>query len=126
MGRIAPRACRSPACSRTTSHVSGFCPDCLSKRRAADDQRRGSAAERGYGTRWQKARATYLASHPLCKQCGERGLIVRATVVDHIIPHKGDQKLFWDARNWQPLCKPCHDKKTATEDGGFGRFQEKG
>ena len=53
-------------------------------------------------------------------------MIVRATVVDHIIPHKGDQKLFWDTRNWQPLCKPCHDKKTATEDGGFGRFQKKG
>lgn len=126
MGRIAPRACRSPACCRTTSHVSGFCPGCLSKRRAADDQQRGSAAERGYGTRWQKARATYLASHPLCKQCDQRGLIVRATVVDHIIPHKGDQNLFWSRDNWQSLCKPCHDKKTATEDGGFGRFQKKG
>jgi len=29
--------------------------------------------------------------------------------------------MFWDERNWQALCKPCHDAKTAREDGGFGR-----
>ncbi len=44
-----------------------------------------------------------------------------ADVVDHIIPHKGDQSLFWDSSNWQPLCKHHHDQKTAREDGGFGR-----
>lgn len=44
-----------------------------------------------------------------------------ATVVDHVIPHKGDKKFFWDENNWQPLCKRHHDIKTATEDGGFGR-----
>lgn len=43
-----------------------------------------------------------------------------ATVVDHIIPHRGDQKLFWDRSNWQALCKSCHDSKTMTED----RYQE--
>ena len=36
--------------------------------------------------------------------------------VDHIIPHRGDQKLFWDRNNWQALCKPCHDRKTGKED----------
>ena len=40
-----------------------------------------------------------------------------STTVDHIIPHKGDRKLFWDKTNWQALCKPCHDAKTAREDG---------
>lgn len=49
-----------------------------------------------------------------------------ATVVDHIIPHKGDQYLFWDRSNWQPLCKLCHDRKTATEDSQFTRWQSKG
>jgi 5-methylcytosine-specific restriction protein A len=44
-----------------------------------------------------------------------------ANVVDHIKPHKGDQALFWCRDNWQSLCKRCHDYKTATEDGGFGR-----
>ena len=41
---------------------------------------------------------------------------IKATVVDHITPHRGDKKLFWDEDNWQPLCKRCHDKKTMTED----------
>ena len=44
------------------------------------------------------------------------GKYTRATVVDHIIPHRGDRILFWDQNNWQPLCKPCHDRKTGEED----------
>lgn len=48
-------------------------------------------------------------------------IVEAASVVDHIVPHKGDQKLFWRRSNWQSLCKRCHDVKTATEDGGFGR-----
>ena len=34
----------------------------------------------------------------------------------HIRPHRGDPVLFWDEKNWQSLCKPCHDKKTWNED----------
>lgn len=74
------------------------------------------AAKRGYNRRWQKVRKSYLEAHPLCVQCAKQGKYVRATVVDHIIPHRGDQKLFWDQNNWQSLCKSCHDKKTLTED----------
>ena len=51
-----------------------------------------------------------------CEECRKQGRFVKATVVDHIVPHRGDQKLFWDEANWQPLCKPCHDKKTWNED----------
>ena len=74
------------------------------------------AAKRGYNRRWQKARKSYLEAHPLCVQCAKQGKYVRATVVDHIVPHRSDQKLFWDQNNWQALCKNCHDKKTLTED----------
>jgi len=48
-------------------------------------------------------------------------MVTNATVVDHIIPHKGDYKLMYDQNNLQSLCKYHHDVKTATEDGGFGR-----
>jgi len=68
-----------------------------------------SSAQRGYGSRWQKARETFLRSHPLCVMCGDLGRIEPATVVDHIKPHRGDMVLFWDKTNWQPLCKSCHD-----------------
>jgi len=38
-----------------------------------------------------------------------QGYTVVADVVDHIVPHKGDHKLFWDPSNHQALCKQCHD-----------------
>jgi 5-methylcytosine-specific restriction protein A len=44
-----------------------------------------------------------------------------ATVVDHIVPHRGNQKLFWDRKNWQSLCKTHHDRKTAQESGFTSR-----
>lgn len=46
----------------------------------------------------------------------EKGIHTKATVVDHIVHHRGDKTLFWDESNWQPLCKKCHDKKTWNED----------
>lgn len=85
------------------------------------DRQRGTAHERGYTSAWAKARFHFLAAHPLCAEHERNGALAAATVVDHIKPHRGDKALFWDRTNWQPLCKPCHDRKTASEDGGFGR-----
>jgi 5-methylcytosine-specific restriction endonuclease McrA len=67
-----------------------------------------TSTERGYGYRWQKARATFLSAHPLCCMCEANGRFVAATVVDHRTPHRGDQTLFWDSSNWQSLCATCH------------------
>ena len=82
---------------------------------------RESSAARGYGRRWRAARARYLRSHPLCVECEREGMLVPAEVVDHVTPHKGNYARMWDQGNWQALCKACHDRKTANEDGGFGR-----
>lgn len=72
---------------------------------------RGTAAERGYGYKWQKVRAAFLAQ---CgHQCSVRGCTEQATIVDHIEPHRGDINKFWDASNWQAMCKHHHDAKTA-------------
>ena len=57
----------------------------------------------------------------MCIECHRTGRSEAATVVDHIVPHKGDQVMFWDQRNWQPMCKMHHDVKTATEDGRWGK-----
>lgn len=79
-----------------------------------------TAAERGYGSKWQKARASYLAANPVCCRCETNGRIVAATVVNHRVPHKGDRKLFWDRKNWEPVCKPCHDGTIQREErSGF-------
>jgi 5-methylcytosine-specific restriction protein A len=79
-----------------------------------------TSTQRGYGYKWQKARERYLLDHPLCVYCDRHGLTAAASVVDHKIPHRGDQDLFWDEANWQSWCKPCHDSvKQAEEAGGF-------
>lgn len=82
------------------------CPQAVARdreRKARHDETRPTARERGYDTKWDRARADFLAEHPKCVACGEP-----ATVVDHVVPHRGDRKLFWRRSNWQPLCTRCH------------------
>ncbi len=81
---------------------------------------RPSAAKRGYGRRWQRESKLHLKKYPLCAECLRGGRTTAATLVDHIEPHKGDMKKFWNRKNWQSMCDPCHNIKTAKEDGGFG------
>lgn len=90
------------------------------------DERRESSAQRGYSYKWQQARKGFLAKHPLCAECERQGRITAATDLDHITPHKGDKDAFWTRSNWQSLCHPCHSRKTATEDGGWGNNIKKG
>lgn len=71
------------------------------------DDRRGSARERGYDNRWDKARKFYLIKHPLCVCCEANGVAHAATVVDHVEPHKGDMVKFWNSAMWQGLCDWC-------------------
>ena len=75
-----------------------------------------SSTERGYGYRWQKARERFLRSNPLCVYCKAKGLVEVATVVDHIIPHRGDQEIFWDESQWQSLCASCHSSVKQKEE----------
>ena len=78
------------------------------ERQSASADRRGTAHERGYDSRWQRTRLGFLRKHPLCCGCEANGRITPATLVDHVVPHKGDMALFWERANWQPLCGWCH------------------
>lgn len=69
-----------------------------------------------YGTRWRKARFAFLCAHPWCVMCKADGKVEPATVVDHIIPHKGDERLFWDRSNWSGLCRLHHDSTKARQE----------
>lgn len=64
---------------------------------------------------WRKASRAWLRNNPICVDCDELGLVVLASEVDHVAPHRGDRQKFWDRSNWQSLCKPCHSRKTARE-----------
>ena len=106
--------CRHPGCAALVPYGQMYCD----KHKSLHPEAVRSAASRGYDAAWQKARRLYLQSHPLCAACLKKDppKYTKATVVDHITPHRGNQELFWDRNNWQPLCKPCHDKKTGEED----------
>lgn len=84
----------------------------------AYDARRGSATQRGYGNPWRKLRLVKLQADPLCESCLALGITKAATDVDHKTPKSQGGDDSWD--NLQSLCGPCHSRKTATEDGGFG------
>lgn len=75
-----------------------------------------TSAQRGYGYKWQKAREQFLQQNPLCIRCKAEDKITVATVVDHRIPHRGDQKLFWDRKNWDPLCTHHHSSDKQREE----------
>ncbi len=79
---------------------------------------KATVAERGYGGKWQRLRLDFLKKNPLCVYCQREGRVTEAKVVDHIIPHRGDQKLFWNQNNWQALCKSCHSGTKQREENG--------
>ena len=110
------RPCKHASCITLTSD--SYCDIHKDKNK---EKKRKSAAGRGYGHKWRKVSKQYLLRHPFCVECRKQGMYEAATEVDHIVPHKGNMNLFWDKTNWQGLCKSCHARKTACEDGGFGR-----
>lgn len=81
------------------------------ERKRAFDRKRPSARARGYDASWEVARREYLSANPICARCGQP-----ANVVDHIQPHRGNQKLFWSKANWQALCARCHNSHKQSEE----------
>ncbi|AHB05608.1 hypothetical protein U875_09615 [Pandoraea pnomenusa 3kgm] len=89
----------------------------------------GSSA-RGYGADWQRLRAKHLSKHPHCVfclrdlgmlgmtaaqvilACAERGVPEPVgNIGDHILAHRGDDRLRLDPANVQTLCKRHHDSE---------------
>ncbi len=65
-----------------------------------------------YNARWRRYRLEFLQENPLCVCADCEGKTTPATVVDHIVDHRGNYELFWNADNHQALAKRCHDRKT--------------
>ena len=65
-------------------------------------------------SRWQRARARYLSTHPLCVMCLAEGRTEAATVVHHVIDVADRPDLALDESNYQSLCKRHHDSITAS------------
>nr|WP_210338846.1 HNH endonuclease [Devosia sp. WQ 349K1] len=67
-----------------------------------------------HSARWQKLRdAVLVRDLYTCQQTGV--LLIGAhpapnsPVVDHVVPHRGDERLFWDVDNLQAVSKAYHD-----------------
>jgi 5-methylcytosine-specific restriction protein A len=90
-------------------------------RQQQQDAQRGTASQRGYGARWRRLRDAFLQSNPICMDPSHAraGQVVAATDVDHITPKAQGGRDEWS--NLQALCHACHSRKTASQDGGFGR-----
>lgn len=112
MPRRPPRHCTAPGCPETLSPGESRCP-----RHQNERARRRAAAKRAstakvYDREHRERSERMRRQHPICQACGRR----RSRHLDHI---DGNPKNNHPS-NLQVLCIPCHSKKTATHDGGFG------
>jgi hypothetical protein len=86
-------------------------PGALSRRDANRqfDERRGSAASRGYNEAWVRASRGHKAKHPLCRGCEAVGRTTAVYVTDHVVPGTSGTAEFWNSARWQSACKWHHD-----------------
>lgn len=117
------RACAHMGCSCVVSY-GRYCVNHLHahahEHERTNESTRPQSQDRGYDSRWKKYAERFKTKHPICCDSMSRhpGQVRATQQVDHIVPHKGDRKLFWDTTNHQPLCASCGGYKSAVEQGG--------
>jgi len=111
MAQAPLKPCRHPGCPVLTRE--GWCD----KHRPQHKRRDSARWHKWYSMPiWtDRLRPQQLLREPWCRVCAAQGIRTRATVVDHIKPHRGDWDLFVDETNFQSLCKYHHDQKTMRE-----------
>lgn len=93
-----------------------YCESCaaqIANRRQRSERQRGSAAARGYGHRWRRTRARFLAAHPVCAIDGCSELATDAHHLDGLGP------LGPDGHNEANLQALCHSHHSAITAGGM-------
>ncbi|HYN08498.1 MAG TPA: hypothetical protein VES67_14030 [Vicinamibacterales bacterium] len=110
--------CAWPSCPEKVP--SGYCAE----HARAKDRERGNFRERGYDARWDRRSRRFLRKYPLCgmrpgglqpvmSRCFDEERTTAAYQTDHVVPHRGDQRLFDDEQgNWQALCRECGARKS--------------
>ena len=94
------------------------CPECNPRTRrrlsrAAPEKKR--RFDKFYqSNRWKRKSYGYRRRHPFCAWCLRDGYLVKADVVDHVVPLAAGGAPMDDA-NLQSLCHQCHAIKTAMD-----------
>ena len=116
------RPCSYPSCPRLTS--GRFCEEhAKQEARRYEKYDRDPATRKRYGRAWKRIRERYIAAHPLCEKCRERGRLTPAQEVHHILPlSRGGTH---DDSNLMALCKPCHSEITARDEIGRASCRER-
>ena len=112
MTNQAPRPCAVHGCPNLVEQGSRCQLHQLPRQRERET-RRPNAAARGYGPAWKEKRDAYIAAHPWCADpySVHQGQRVKAKIVDHKLPLKQGGRD--DESNYQSLCVPCNNYKTA-------------
>jgi 5-methylcytosine-specific restriction protein A len=66
--------------------------------------------------RWRRLAELHRKIEPCCRMCDLKGIVTAVEIVDHVTPHRGNMKLFYESE-LQSLCRRCHADKTNLEQG---------
>lgn len=119
MPTFPPNICNSLQCQQHVVAGSAFCEQHKRKPRERAQSREGAHMYRG--STWKSLRAAQLSRQPLCGACMGRGMVVMATVVDHVFPWRQISDAAFRESELQSLCWECHSMKTGLEQKGVFR-----
>ncbi|MEV0586338.1 HNH endonuclease signature motif containing protein [Nonomuraea sp. NPDC050310] len=111
MPKRAPRRCTAAGCPNHATD--GRCPQHRHPPRRTQGKPRPSSYQQGYDAAWAELSKRIRRQRPICEtpRCSEP-----SKHVDHIDGDNTNNEEW----NLQALCHPCHSRKTAKHDGGFG------
>lgn len=107
------KLCAWPGCPNLVRGGVTHCQEHAKQKQKLNDERRGTAHERGYSYRWSQYSKWYLrqSENVFCK-LQLPGCTNLAQCVDHIQAHNGSSDpLFWDRDNHQASCIHCNSVK---------------
>ena len=112
--------CRFPGCPELVRGFR-FCDDHRKFAYRQQDDRRLTAAARGYDHAWAKvADQRREMDCFLCQPCLKRHRLTPAKIVDHIVPVHIRPDWRLELGNTQVICNLCHQQKTAEDSNQFG------
>ena len=116
------RNCKTFGCRNLHTNRSGYCNACMERYallhpKAESEDKRPSAAERGYDGKWQRFAKFFLMANQTCAICG-----APATCVDHkdmpadVMLEVYGGTFDYDESHYQALCSRCNARKGKTDD----------